>query len=318
MKDEMASRGCLALLLGLILAACNSAAQPSTTNNSAFAGLSAVPMKLPRLESGQPCPLAKVSQPDPHRDSSGLGGGPVYALNGQLVISDAKHPQKVAWTADPKYTGPIRIRGGQIDGNGQLLLGGPDNHWSGAPVKTVEGTDLYPELDFLESHTISNPPSAWRVWPSATYITTPGCYAWQVDGVGFTEIISIQARTYVGSIGSFQCSPAAVFHGGTPEAGFDSPQGSLWMLVFGSLPMSAGRDIKIVWRMTGSKDFSFKATDAHGLEVKPLWGPEGHGSSSWVHPGAEVGIGYNFPHAGCWDIHLDRGDTAGDAWLMVV
>jgi hypothetical protein len=101
--------------------------------------------------------------------------------------------QKVAWIADPKYVGPIRIRGGQIDGSGQLLLGGPDNHWRGAPVKTVEGYDLFRELDFLESHTILNPPSLWRVWPSATYIATTGCYAWQVDGLGFSDIITIQA-----------------------------------------------------------------------------------------------------------------------------
>ena len=90
------------------------------------------------------------------------------------------------------------------------------------------------------------------------------------------------------------------------------------MLVFGSLPMSARHDIKIVWRMTGSRDFTIRARDADGIELKPIWGPEGHGSSSWVHPGAEVGIGFNFPHAGCWDIHLERGDTAGDAWLTLV
>jgi hypothetical protein len=322
MNDGMASRVCVALFIGLSLAACSwtgqSTARPSAAGNSAFVGLSATPLNLPRLEPGQPCPQAKLSQPDPHGDAWGLGSGPVYVLSGQLVISDPQHPQKVAWTADPKYTGPISIRGGQIDGRGQLLLGGPDNQWTGAPVKTIEGTDLYTELDFLESHTMSNPPSPWRVWPSATYIASPGCYAWQVDGLGFTETISIQAGTYIGSIGQSACTPAAPFDGGIPEAGFDSPKGSLWMLVFGSLPLTARHDIKIVWRMTGSRDFRIRATDAAGIESKPLWGPEGHGSSSWVHPGVEVGIGFNFPHAGCWDIHLDRGDTVGDAWLMVV
>jgi hypothetical protein len=123
----------------------------------------------------------------------GLGTGPVYLLGGWTVRSDPRHSQKVAWTADPSYTGPIRIRGGRIDGSGQLLLGGPDNHWRGAPAKTVEGTALYPELDFLESHTVSNPPSPWRVWPSATYIAASGCYAWQVDGLGFTELITVHA-----------------------------------------------------------------------------------------------------------------------------
>jgi hypothetical protein len=117
----------------------------------------------------------------------------VYLLNGERVRSNPKHPQKVAWIADPSYTGPIRIRGGRIDGRGQLLLGGSHDLWHGAPVKRVEGTDLYPELDFLDTHVISTPPSPWRGWPSFTYIATPGCYAWQVDGLGFTEFITIQA-----------------------------------------------------------------------------------------------------------------------------
>ena len=95
--------------------------------------------------------------------------------------------------ADPKYVGPIRIRAAGIDGSGQLLLGGPDNPWNSSPVKTVEGTDLYSELDFLESHTVSNPPSTWRVWPSAAYVSTSGCYGWQIEGLGFTELITIQA-----------------------------------------------------------------------------------------------------------------------------
>lgn len=315
MNDGMASRVCLALLLGLSLAACSSTAQPSTIGNSAFAGLSAIPLKLPRLEPGQPCPQAKLSQPYGNF-GMGLGSGPVYVLSGQNVISDPEHPQKVAWIADPNYIGPIRIRGGRLDGTGQVLLSGPDNHWRGAPVKMLEGTDLYPELDFLESHT--NTSSPWRVWPSATYIATPGCYAWQVDGLGFTEIISIQVTAYLGSIGQFPCTGAAAFHGELPEAGFDSPKGSLWMLVFGSFPPVAGHDIKIVFRMTGSGDLGIRATDADGIESKPLWGPEGHGSSSWVHPGAEVGIGFNFPHSGCWNIHLARLDTSGDVWLNVV
>lgn len=312
---EMIGRACVALLLGMGLAACSLGAQSSTNRDNPLARLGALPLKLPRLAPGQVCPPSKLSQSYPG-SGMGLGSGPVYVLNGQLVISDPEHPQKVAWIADPNYKGPIRIRGGRIDGSGQLLLGGPDNHWRGAPVKTVEGTDLYTELDLMESHTTSKP--GWRVWPSATYIATPGCYAWQIDGLGFTEIITIQVTTYLGSIGQFRCTPPVAFHGGIPEAGFDSPKGSLWMLVFGSFPPSAGHDIKIVWRMTGSGDIAIRATDADGIESKPLWGPEGHGSSSWDHPGAEVGIGFNFAHAGCWDIHLARLDTSGDAWLAVM
>jgi hypothetical protein len=152
----------------------------------------------------------------------GLGIGPVYVTNGELVRSDSGHPQKVAWIADPSYSGPIRIRGGRIDGSGQLLLSGHSAR--GALVKKVEGTDLYPEL-FLETDGISNPPSPWRAWPSFTYIATPGCYAWQVDGIGFTEFITIQALQLpmlLPGIDRCPVSPQQVAHSLSAEFG-DGP-----------------------------------------------------------------------------------------------
>lgn len=152
----------------------------------------------------------------------GLGSGPIYLLNGELVRSDPEHPLKVAWIADPSYAGPIRIRGGRIDGGGQLLIGGRNNHWRGAPVKTVEGNALYPELDFMETHVVSNPPSPWRVWPSMTYVATPGCYAWQVDGLGFSELITIQALQLPLLPPGADCpvSPKQVAHGLSTEFGY--------------------------------------------------------------------------------------------------
>jgi hypothetical protein len=89
------------------------------------------------------------------------------------------------------------------------------------------------------------------------------------------------------------------------------------MLVFGSIPPVAGQDSKIVWRMTGSGDIRIWAEDANGVELDPKWGPEGHGSSSWNHPGNEIGTGFVFPHSGCWHIRLWRLDATGDAWLTV-
>jgi hypothetical protein len=91
----------------------------------------------------------------------------------------------------------------------------------------------------------------------------------------------------------------------------------LWALVFSPAPPSAGQEIKVVWRMTGSGAFAFRVSDGAGETVPLAWGPERHGGSTWVHPGDEVGTGLNFPHAGCWDIHIDRSDASGDLWLEV-
>jgi hypothetical protein len=124
----------------------------------------------------------------------------------------------------------------------------------------------------------------------------------------------------LGSLGSAGCAPAARFHswGDLFEVGLDSPRGSLWALFFNPWPPPAGKEIKVVWRMTGLGDFTFRVSDAAGMVVPLTWGPMSHSGSSWNRPGDEVGTGFNFPHAGCWDIHVARLDTRGDLWLEVV
>jgi hypothetical protein len=131
------------------------------------------------------------------------------------------------------------------------------------------------------------------------------------------------AGVSLGSLGSVGCAPAARFHGwrstdGPPEVGLDSPRGSLWALFFNPVPPPAGKEIKVVWRMTGLGDITFRVSDAAGMVVPLAWGPVGHSGSNWDHPGDEVGTGFNFPHPGCWDIHVARSDTRGDLWLEVV
>jgi hypothetical protein len=128
--------------------------------------------------------------------------------------------------------------------------------------------------------------------------------------------------TYLGSLGKPGCQPAAEFHGlggdvRFPETGFDSSKGSFWALFFTPVPPPAGKDVKVVWRMTGAGDFTFRVSDTDGTAIPLIGGPEGHGSSSWNHPGTEVGTGFNFPHAGCWDIHVAKPTVVADLWLDV-
>ena len=133
---------------------------------------------------------------------------------------------------------------------------------------------------------------------------------------------SSSTSTYLGSIGKPGCQPAAVFRGldgqgGLPEAGFDSSKGSFWTLFFMRVPPPARADVKVVWRMTGAGNFVFRVSDANGRTIPLSWGPDGHGSSSWNRPGAEVGTGFNFPHPGCWDIHVAKLTVDADLWLNV-
>jgi hypothetical protein len=218
MNGAMVVKACLALLVGVSLSSCRpfdggaKTAQP-TYGDSGIAALSTVALKLPRLEPGPSCPLSKLKQLGPHL-GMGLGSGPVYMLS-SLVQSDPEHMNKVAWGADPSYSGPIRIRGGRIDGSGQVLFESFDNHWRGAQVKTVDGTHLAPELDLLESHsTFPNVPAGWRIWPSSVYVASPGCYGWQVDGLGFTEVFMFHSLDLVALPPGAACptSPQQVAH----------------------------------------------------------------------------------------------------------
>jgi hypothetical protein len=165
---------------------------PKASTSDPFAALRTRPLKLPPLAAGQPCPKAELRDLGAHLEGA-LGDGPVYLFGVNLRDLRTGRPSKVVWGAAPTYNGPIRIRGGRTDGAGQVLLESFDNRWRGTPLKTVDGSDLVPELDLLESHsTFPNVPPGWRMWPSQTYIAPPGCYAWQVDGISFTEVITIQ------------------------------------------------------------------------------------------------------------------------------
>ncbi|MGI5147586.1 hypothetical protein ACQEVC_14620 [Plantactinospora sp. CA-294935] len=132
--------------------------------------------------------------------------------------------------------------------------------------------------------------------------------------------------------GSVPATGAAAEPAGTCTDGAGSPddplevQGvadagnSFWGLLFprGGPGLRTGRDEKIVWRMTGSGTFSIQATGPDGVTIEPLWGPTGHGGSTWTRPGDEWGTGWNFPVAGCWTVRASRsGGATGSALLRV-
>ena len=114
------------------------------------------------------------------------------------------------------------------------------------------------------------------------------------------------------------CPPNAQLGGSDalPERQGAGDAATLWALFFPTQPvLTAGQEIKVVWRMTGSGDFSISAAGPDGAVVKPAWGPEPHGSSTWTRPGDEWGTGWIFPAAGCWTIRAKR--TTGSGYLVL-
>jgi hypothetical protein len=153
------------------------------------------PLRIPSIAGGTSCP---VSSPDPRGDLALIGSegrawgqGPAYpvglgsaeggpALRYLDPIPQASEfsgsrwfGQKVLWVVDPVYRGPLLIRGRQLDGPNELRF-----DKGVVPPREIR----------IDS---SAPP---RQRPSYTRVQAPGCYAYQIDGLGFTRLIVFVAR----------------------------------------------------------------------------------------------------------------------------
>jgi hypothetical protein len=172
------------------LASCSSGSQQSVTDESATLGdqQSAEGLHIPTLADAAHCPRTDgdiVSK----AFGLALGDGPVYPVfasvgerPGTLDFRDSKqigdfYAQKVLWIARPSYRGPILIRGGRIDQPGEMrfILG------QGIPVTELR----------LEANGEGKP---WDNWPTSTLVREPGCYAYQIDGEGFSNVVTFAAQ----------------------------------------------------------------------------------------------------------------------------
>jgi hypothetical protein len=82
--------------------------------------------------------------------------------------------EKVMWAVDPRYVGPVLVRGRQLDGPNELRFE------NGSPGFTHEQM-LHPatELRLVGGY----------VHPAVTRARQAGCYAYQADGIGFSRTI---------------------------------------------------------------------------------------------------------------------------------
>lgn len=120
-----------------------------------------------------------------------------------------------------------------------------------------------------------------------------------------------------GAAGCHPPSPQDTSNLGFTEAQGTTPAMDLWVLFLGGLPR-AGQTEKIIWRVGPGFDdlIQIVALGPGGQHLQPLF-LQKHSSSTWQRPGGEWGTGFNFPGAGCWDLHVTGGKTVGDVWLVV-
>ena len=137
------------------------------------------PLRVPTLGHGPTCPVTgRATGVDFGKFgvARGYGPGPAYPIGyARGTIAIAWHGglwgvQKVLWFVHPRYHGPVLVRGVQLDGANRVRF--ERGALPPAELRLPEGT---------------------RTRPSFVRIRTPGCYAFQIDGLTFSRSIVFRA-----------------------------------------------------------------------------------------------------------------------------
>ena len=163
----------LFVIVAVTLCACSSSQGPAPPTDASADALNQRTLQLPTLTPGASCPstpqvglptrgLQIGGRPVP---DYGYGHGPVY-LSGQLQW----FPGQVAiLLAAPSYGGPALVRGRRLNGQGGFPFAEPTGRLSLG--RSGRGGQWRMALTSLDSK------------------VSPGCYAIQVDGTDFSEVI---------------------------------------------------------------------------------------------------------------------------------
>jgi hypothetical protein len=144
------------------------------------------PLKLPTIAQGQQCPVSHRRAITKH--VRGVGRGPIYFTHviPWLVLFPAPENSVAAgtgWAIDKtpfvwkrSFRGPFLIRGARIEGQGELGFSGPSGRRPFAAMQFARGRS---GLEF----------SRLRGWGVGVWMTTPGCYAFQIDTRSSSRVI---------------------------------------------------------------------------------------------------------------------------------
>lgn len=140
------------------------------------------PLRLPTIAAGSPCPRTEGRRIVPDAGFAS-GAGPVYPVLGPDAAVNLNHAPdagewfsiRVLWLGAPTAQGPFLIRGRQVDGPGELRFG-----------NAIDPADeLGPSITTAGA-------SGWRRWPSVVLVQGAGCYAYQIDALGRSEVVVFQ------------------------------------------------------------------------------------------------------------------------------
>jgi hypothetical protein len=159
------------------------------------ASLLSRPLQFPPLGADGRCPVTSgVTFNTSYFGGGALGRGPVRVLladagdilRGRVDLGVRSAPGWFAvqtlWFATPRYDGPFVVRAKRLGASGPIEV-------------RPDGTGLRPGAGplLVAAGATINTQDGYRTVPGSTWIKSPGCYAWQVDGRGFSEVIVMEA-----------------------------------------------------------------------------------------------------------------------------
>jgi hypothetical protein len=161
------------------------------------------PLHVPTIASGTPCPATGSGGTAAQVGLEATlpfrvwGPGPAYPFIGaagehaefvfDLPMGDPADygtewgGTKAIWGISTRYVGPVLVRGRQLDGPNEVRF------QNGSPGFTAEER-LHPSAEVR----LRGPNPHGN--PATTRLRGPGCYAYQVDGRGFSYLIVFEAR----------------------------------------------------------------------------------------------------------------------------
>jgi hypothetical protein len=154
--------------------------------------LSQRPLNLPVLTSTASCPAS------PEAPGYGFGAGPVY-LSGQLAWYAGG--QVAVLMVDSTYAGPLLVRAAQLGGTGTsriTLADLPPSDLANIAAKesqhsmAVVSAVHTPEGELQLQANLRSP--SWRAWFGRLSTSGPGCFALQLDGAAFSEVIVVEVH----------------------------------------------------------------------------------------------------------------------------
>lgn len=144
------------------------------------------PLHFPAPTPESLCPTT-TSKPVSRGFGDAAGSGPVYPVgigtDGVLRPAGPRRQAKVLWVAAPDYRGPVLIRGRQLDGATAVQF------QQGIDGELVDEFRFGPLGSDAADRVCADCEPGWRNWPSYTVILAPGCYAYQIDGETFSEVV---------------------------------------------------------------------------------------------------------------------------------